>query len=160
MELLLLPLSAIIYEDFKYRAIHWWWIVSIAILGILLREVSVYGILLNLLFISLQLFTVTIYFSIKQKEFINIMNNLLGLGDILFFISMAFWFSPLDFIHFNIYSMIFALIGTKFLKSTTNDENLSLTIPLAGWMAIFVIIQLVLNWSIHYNILSKWQMIH
>jgi hypothetical protein len=155
--LLLIPFIAIVYEDFKYRAIHWWWVASIAVLGFGLGKVSLKILFLNTGFIVVQLLMVSVYFSMKNRKFINITHNFLGWGDILFFLSMAFWLSPLDFIHFNLYALLFTLIGFIIVNNITHTPII--TVPLAGWMSIFGIIYFALDWFIGYNILEKWRLI-
>lgn len=155
--LLLCSLFFIIYEDFKYRAIHWWWLVIIAFSGYWIGHISVNYIALNILFIAIQLLSVSLYFSLKHRKFLNITNDYLGLGDILFFISLTFYFTPLEFIHFHIYSLIFTLIASVLIKVCVKLQIN--TIPLAGWMAIFLCICLGIKELNHYNILVKWRLI-
>ena len=134
--LLLIPLIAIVYEDFKYRAIHWWWVVAIAVIGFFLREANFKMTLLNMCFVLIQFVGVSLYFSIKHRQFINVTTSFLGWGDIAFFLAVSFCFNPIEFIHFHIYSMIFTLIG--FIIFQNKIKSQFTTIPLAGWMSIFL----------------------
>jgi hypothetical protein len=154
---LLIPLIAIIYEDFKYRAIHWWWLITISVMSFFLKDVYLNVVILNLSFICIQLLGVTLYFSIKHGRFINLTNSFIGIGDILFFLSISFCLNPLEFIHFHIYSMIFALIGYTILKKIIEPKYT--TIPLAGWMSIFLSICVIIDWLLDYKILEKWRLI-
>lgn len=66
------------------------------------------------------------------------MNSILGLGDILFIIIMAFAFSWTSFILFYIAGLIFALfIWIIRILLTRNSQGF---IPLAGLLAIYMII--------------------
>jgi len=113
MEFLLItiPLLFIIYEDFKYRAIHWIWLVVFIGLIIGLLPIEPITVLVNLALIGFQLLGLTLYFSLKEKKFINIVNQFLGIGDILFFIPLCFLFTPENLIWFFVCSLIFTLLA-------------------------------------------------
>ena len=146
--LLVLCLLPIVYEDFRYRAIHWIWLVLFA--GVLLigGPVESKTILSNFVFIGLQLFLLTLYFSIKHRKWINITKDYLGIGDILFFIPLCLLFSPDGLILFFVGSLLLSLIGTL-LFVLLKKTSLS-TIPLAGCMSIPLII--ILCTAFTYNI--------
>lgn len=159
MILVLIPLAFIIYEDFKYRAIHWWWLVFITLLGIYGMQISLKSVCYNILFIISQILIINTYFSIKHKEIINITNTYLGLGDILFFISIAFYFMPVDYIHFHIYALVFTLLISSISIYTQPLNGKLKTIPLAGYMSIFFCLYLILKSLKLYDIISEWKLI-
>jgi len=113
---LILPVLPVIYEDFKYRAIHWIWIASLLLLVLWIYPINWTYSGLNLLFLGLQLALLSIYFSIKNRKWINLFKEYLGIGDVVFFIPLCFIFSPVNQILFFIITLIFSLIG--FLNST------------------------------------------
>ena len=119
--LLLLPISLIplIYEDFKYRAIHWFWLVLFLFIVLLTNSFDINNVVLNFMFIMLKLTGVTLYFSIKNRRFVNIINQYLGIGDILFFIPLLFLFSPFNFLAFFILSLTASIIGFGII----NDQD-------------------------------------
>lgn len=98
---------------------------------------------LNIGFIVLQLGMLSIYFSVKNKKWLNIADKYLGWGDILFFICIAFLFSPLNYVAFYIISLVFTILLVflqKALKLSNNKE-----IPLAGIQSFLLIILLFLS---------------
>jgi hypothetical protein len=144
----LLCLLLIAWQDFKWRAVSWIWIV-LAFIGfvfIAIQQIDVKleikYLLINNSFISIQLIILTLYMSLKNKKIINIVNQYLGLGDILFFVVMAAAFSPIHFILFYLASTVITLLGYVIYKlvKKTNAE-----IPLAGSMATLLSILMLLN---------------
>jgi hypothetical protein len=142
---LLLLLFVTAYQDFKYRAIWWGLIplltIAIGVLGF--QELGHYlwrFWLVNGLFFGLQLLVLTIYFSLKSKQVINITNRQLGLGDILFFIPLSALFSLRNLIVFLLFVLLTAII-TAFLLPKHRQN-----IPLAGIFSVGLIIVLGLEW--------------
>lgn len=138
--LILLLLSIIVYQDFRYRAISW------ATLPLLFAAFTANSILatdfnsflqsflFNIGFIIFQLVAVTAYFSLKNRAITNITSKHIGWGDILFFTVAAAAFSPVNFIVFYLLSLISILIiaiAYRLIK-----RNSATTIPLAGGMAL------------------------
>jgi hypothetical protein len=141
----LLLLLIIIYQDFKNRTIWWGLIplltVVIAIIGFHTINHYLWRIwLVNGLFFSLQLLVLTIYFSVKNKQLINITNKQLGLGDILFFIPLSGFFSLSKLIPFLIIILLGSIIAVLILPK--HRQN----IPLAGVIAVGLIVVLILEW--------------
>jgi hypothetical protein len=148
--LILFSLILIVFQDFKQRQISWFLIplsfAGFAYKASLYKDSSIADFLLNTGFILLQLICITIYFSIKNKKFLNIIDTHLGLGDILFFVVICTVFSPLNFIAFYMISMISTLLAiiayNLFSSRQTKD------IPLAGAMAGALIILMITTWAI------------
>ncbi len=124
-------------EDFKHRAVSIWLFILLFVLQLahntLFRPDWYLHSIVNIGFIVIQLILGMLYFSIKNGKLVNITTNLLGLGDILFFIWMATAFNTLNFVVFYFASLVIILIlfGLIKFKSTT-------TIPLAGCQAMGV----------------------
>ncbi len=142
--LIFFSLIVIVFQDFKQRQISWF-LIPLALTGVLIRSMTsennnLNNFLFNITFISVQLVLLTIYFSIKNKKFLNIIDTCLGLGDVLFFVVVSAFFSPLNFIVFYVCSMILTLTGiivyNLLSKKRTKD------IPLAGAMAVVLIVLL------------------
>lgn len=148
--LYILCLIPVIYEDFKYRAIHWIWIALLIILALLFHPVENKVILNNLIFIFVQLGLLSIYFSIKHRKLINITKDYLGIGDILFFIPLCLLFSNEGLILFFISSLTISLLFFLFWMLITKKENQ--TIPLAGSMSLILIIILLISSIFNYPI--------
>lgn len=141
--LIIIPLFFIIYEDFKYRAIHWIWLVIFTGLIIGFCPLKLNFIFANLILISFQLLGLTIYFSLKSRKLINITNRFLGIGDILFFLPLCLIFTPENLIWFFISSLIFTLLAFLFQQFFFSPKKN--TIPLAAWMSIALIIVFALS---------------
>lgn len=146
-------LTLITIQDFKEKAIVWYLLPIIVFLSFLLgiQNVSylvlIKNFLINLLFILIQLILLFFYFVIKNKKIIKIINNYIGLGDILFLISICILFSPINFFLFYLFSLILILFISFITKYFI--KNVSTMIPLAGYMACFLI--LILSSTFFYN---------
>jgi len=144
-----LPLLGIIYEDFKFRAIHWYWLVLILMIGFWHFDFHLEQSLINLSLLLIQFLVLTCYFSFKEKKWINITDKYLGLGDLLFFIPLALFFSPVNFLLFFVGSIIGTLMLMLCLKIVT--KQILETIPLAGFQSIFLLLWLWIGWSNEYS---------
>jgi hypothetical protein len=140
---LLLLLGFVAWQDYKYRGISW--MVFPLMLGIVVADVwfgskwesiFIYW-LANLSFVVLMLVGVTFYFSVKNKRLVNIADTYLGWGDILFFIFLALFFSPLNFMIFLIISLLFVLILVLVYKKIAQN------IPLAGIQSTLLLLVLL-----------------
>jgi len=95
-------------------------------------------------FIVLQLLFLTLYFSVRNRKFVNITSGLLGMGDILFLLSTAFYLSTLNFLFFYIVSLIGALLLWLTLQSLSTKKNKY--IPLAGFQSLIFMLFLACDW--------------
>ncbi len=145
MELLYIAIAAvmvaIVYQDFKYRAIAWWWIPLLLVLlgskGLLTYEATVWGksTAMNLGFTLVQLLGVTAYFSLKEQRWVNIIDRYLGLGDVLFFTVVCLAFPPMHFVWWFLTGIVATIVGygTYLLLHKSGRKE----VPLAGAMAIW-----------------------
>ena len=101
-------------------------------------------ILTNIGFIVVQLIFVSVYFSIKNKRLTNITLQYLGLGDILFLLSISFYLSVLNFLLFYIISLVTILIGWLIWQTASSKKDKE--IPLAGLQAIIFMLFLAVDW--------------
>lgn len=136
-------LGSIVYQDFKNRS------VDIFSLGLFILLSLAFSIIQNtfvgtlkmaslpLIFIGFQILILTLFFSIKEKKIVSIIDTKLGLGDIVFWLGLAFHFSLIHFIVFFVFSLTFTLIISVAKKLET--------IPLAGGQGIFLILFLISN---------------
>lgn len=149
--LLFFALLAVFFQDRRYRAVYWWMYPILTILLLFLKNEHITWPLIledglyNLVFIGLQLFVLSLYFSFKNKKLINITQGYIGWGDILFFVALAFYLSPFNFAVFYLSSLIviifFLIISGKY-KSDTSYQ-----IPLAGWQSVLFLLMLLLQWQ-------------
>lgn len=153
---LIITLSGIAYQDLKYREVTWILFPSVAIIGILisLQSTTVLNIFqhwcINFLFLLLQYLLAK--FAINLKNRTKKKDIVLGLGDILFLLSSAFFFSVSDFIKFYILSLLFSLVIFLLIIRPLDLPNNGNTIPLAGLQSIFMIILFVLQHFMKINL--------
>jgi len=149
--LTLIILLLIFLQDTRDRSVYWFLfpLLAVTLIGIRLLKHLVLSefeqsILINIGFIVLQLLILTIYFSIKSKKWINITNQLLGLGDILFLLSIAFYLSVLNFLFFYIVSLVVVLLLWIAWQAISAKKNKF--IPLAGFQSLILILFLASDW--------------
>jgi len=111
----ILPLFSIAYQDFKQRAISWYW--PLVLFGVsALSGWNLYGsemlkhLVFNLVFLLILFSIVTLYFSVKAKKITNIFDVFIGWGDVVFLLALVPFFHPLDFVLFYTFSTILSLI--------------------------------------------------
>lgn len=98
----------------------------------------------NIAFFVAQLVLVTIYFSVRNRKWTNITAELLGLGDVLFILSIAFYLSIFNFLFFYIASLIVVLVC--WLVWQLASPLKSRHIPLAGLQALLFALFLLGDW--------------
>lgn len=151
---LLTSLLVVFYQDLKFRAVYWWLFPVLAIGSYFYssKTISIHEWKINFLFIGLQLLGVYLYFCLKNKALVSLKNIELGLGDILMFLVLALWFTPINFILFfisSLFSITLIMLLFRLNKSTC--------IPLAGIQAALLVILIVLNESCCQSIFhSNW----
>ncbi|MDC8005225.1 hypothetical protein POV27_14280 [Aureisphaera galaxeae] len=142
-------LSLIFYQDQKERQVWFFLFPLFALLGTTLFYMNtnsttyLYAILINLLIVGMLLLVLFILSRWVWNK--KSLKEALGLGDILFFVGFAVSFPTVSFINFFAFSMIFALVIHRLLlkwKSLTHA-----TVPLAGWMSLFLIMIYAAHWA-------------
>ncbi len=134
---ILLAFSLIFIQDYKDRRVYWFLypIVGILALAIQLQlnatTIVIMNAAFNLAFIVLIITFCYLYTLIKLKK--SFLQSVLGLGDILFFMAIAFSFSIATFLVLFVFSLIFSLLMHTLLKHRQKET----TVPLAGYMALF-----------------------
>ena len=146
-----LILSVFVYQDFKYRHINGWFLIPLTIIllinGIQTTQDKNFlfsNMVLNLIFLVIQFFLLGFYFFVKERN-INIVNNKLGIGDILLFLILCISFSFKNYIIFYIITLIFSLVISMIMIKRNKDY----TIPLAGYTSLMWIFWLI------YSTISK-----
>ncbi len=89
----------------------------------------------NIGFVVINIIGVTLYFSFKNKSFVNPVDSMIGLGDILFFVAITPLFNLKSYILFFIVGMLFSLV----IHIIVNAFKKQKTVPLAGYLALFLI---------------------
>lgn len=100
-------------------------------------------LLLNLIVIVIKLGILTIVLSMRRHRIVRIWDGLLGTGDILFFIVIAFYLSILNFIVFDVVSQVLIVLIWQIYKIYLKQ---SVSVPLAGIQAFFLILILAGDW--------------
>lgn len=141
--ILLFCLIILFIQDWKYRKIHLVLPLVIFAVSFFLIPVKKYDlaeiVLYNTIFFIITLGILTLYMSLKSKKFLNPFLHYFGLGDLLFYISIAPLFILKNYILFFILSLLFAILLQLGLKKFMKEN----TVPLAGFSALFLIIVLL-----------------
>ena len=144
--LLLVTACCIFYQDLTTRSVLWYLFPLTALLGLVNNYVQTSSWMytlancgINAVFVLLQFVLLKTFYFLKARERA-IVNARIGLGDILFLLASCCFFSPLNFLLFYCTSLLFALlIHLLWLQLVSRTIP---SIPLAGWMAVFLLIYL------------------
>lgn len=138
MKLLLLGVfSLIFFQDYKDRTVYWFLYPIMGILVLVLQiqtipiDVALINSSFNLSFIIFLLGFCYLYARIKLKK--SLLQSVLGLGDVLFFVGIAFSFSIVSFLVLFVFSLVFSLLLHLVLQHKQKEQ----TVPLAGYMSLF-----------------------
>jgi hypothetical protein len=135
--LLLSVFSLILYQDCKDRKVYWFLYPLTGVLALVLqlKALPFYAVLINagfnLLFVAVLLLVCYLYASFKLKK--NLLKEVFGLGDVLFFLFIAFSFSIVSFFILFVFSLLFSLLLHFILRRGQTEK----TVPLAGYMSLF-----------------------
>ncbi|WP_121810195.1 hypothetical protein [Mucilaginibacter kameinonensis] len=151
-------LGALAVQDFKSRSVYWFWTPIMIFIFVGLNRARIsdlngywLAVFCNLGFITLQLVILTCIFSLKKRRLINITEQMLGWGDILFLVSIAFYLSVLNFIFFYVISLIGVLLCWWLWHLISGGRHRF--IPLAGFYAVFLFFLLAGDWfRFHINV--------
>ncbi|HEY9196123.1 MAG TPA: hypothetical protein VIM77_07650 [Mucilaginibacter sp.] len=161
----------IFVQDMRTRTVHWLLFPFTGLLLLLLRwqAAGLWSqvwppVFINICFVTLQLTLLSLYFSARNKRWINITQSMLGLGDILFLFVLTFYLSVFNFIAFYLVSLPVVLLLWLFVRklSRTNAAQ----IPLAGFQSLLFIVFLASDWWVFHlkvtddqwliQILNRW----
>lgn len=146
-------MALIAWEDIRKQAFNTVWpLLVIAAFTVNIIAIKAPGfqwvyLPINMLFFVVNLGGVTLWFSIKNRKPVNILEQYLGLGDILIFLVLCFAFSPINLMVFFFISVFMAAI-TGIVISWIKGKMQTLLIskvPLAGLLAVFYLVALGLN---------------
>jgi Flp pilus assembly protein protease CpaA len=150
LRILVLSLLALVWmQDLRYRAVSWV-IFPLLLLGVAaLRLLSGEpladawpAVVVNSGILLMILLLLTLYVLIKYRKLVNITDQYLGSGDILFFGVTAFALSILNFLFF----LVTSLICTGLLQLVWWAVNKNKHVPLAGLQALFLLFFLSSDW--------------
>lgn len=140
---------SIFWQDFRDRAVSWilFPILFILVIGQLLLNnqdinILIFKVMINLLILIFLASGIVFYFSLKGKKLNQILNKMIGLGDILLLLAITPFFNPFYYCLFIISGSIISLIGNIIFDKLKKEE--SINVPLAGNLALIFSILLVL----------------
>ncbi len=146
-------LLLIFYQDYKSREVYWF---LFPFLGMLLSVLFFlnshsYFVLLSMLFnsmlVSMIILILYLYTRFISKK--NFLDHSFGLGDILFFYAFCLGFPSLTFIVLFTFSILFTTSLYFILKKDKKNK----TVPLAGFMSLFLVFIFGISLIIEYPIL-------
>lgn len=135
---IILVFTLITWQDFKERLVYLFCYPLVGILGFfnqksfLELDTIIINSLVNLSLIATVLLILWVYCKIILKK--RLVNQSMGMGDVLFFMALAFCFSIISFYVLFVFSLFFSLLMHFLLKKSYKEHT---TIPLAGYMALF-----------------------
>lgn len=142
--LICLVLLIIVFQDFKYRAVHWimfplLWILLVidSVISLKLRD-YISGTAINLLIIFIQVLILYTYYLLQGKNLKLIESRIMGAGDVLFIFIMAFAFTWTSFMFYYIAGLLFALLAWLIFRKLFKEQTG--LVPLAGLLALYMII--------------------
>ena len=137
----------IAWQDFKFRAVYWWlFVMLLAALAAAKYNQESWQVLqhdftINVIFLSMQILFLQIYFSLKQCKIINLFKGYFGLGDLFFLVAIAAYFSFFNYLLFYLGSLLMVIIVNTALCYTAKSHDKK--IPLAGEQAILLALLLI-----------------
>lgn len=152
--LLSINLLVLAWQDFKGRFVNIYWLGISAVLLIIYSltsnqwKIALTYTIINELILTIQIIVVWAYFSLKQMKIVALCRDYLGLGDILFMLILGIGFHPVYFVIFLLISCLIALLvyGSLFYL-----QKKTITIPLAGILAMGYAIVLTCQLSNLFN---------
>lgn len=150
---LIVVLILVFFQDFKNRTIHVGLPIAVFLLSVFINYISsdlkLDVIAYNIAFISINIIGLVLYFSFKNKKFINPIDRFIGLGDIVFFLAITPLFNLKVFMIFFIFGLLFSLLIHMVFVFFKQKK----TIPLAGYFSLFFIINVIMKDIFKINIL-------
>jgi hypothetical protein len=135
-------LLLVFFQDLKSRTIHLALPIAIFLLSLFINylslDMSFDVISYNVVFILINVIGLSIYFSFKNKVLVNPIDTYIGLGDIIFFLALTPLLHFKPFILFFVIGLFFSLL-IHFVFLLFKPVQ---TIPLAGYLSLFLIINI------------------
>jgi hypothetical protein len=139
--LVIIAVSSLIifYTDLKSRYINALWVLVLgAAIGLFTlanyRGDFLRNSLINLGFLLLLLFLLKMYFSIRNKRFVKIINRYIGVGDLMLFVALSIGYNLNNFIVILILGCLLSLFYYSLLTFLLRKKIIR--IPLAGILAM------------------------
>lgn len=135
-------------QDIRSRQISLWPVLLLLLVGFVFRIHLPLAILmtdfgLNVAFVALLIGILIVYFRLRGKK--QVLDHLIGWGDILFLIAAGAWFSLEYYLLFYALSVLLALTLSLLYFAIKRIDAASYPIPLAAYLATGgIVLQLVL----------------
>ncbi|WP_257667136.1 hypothetical protein [Parapedobacter tibetensis] len=141
-------LAVVVWQDFRQRTVYALAFPLLAVLVIIhamwLGVFSFTTVAINLAIIALQLGLLNLIMYWRRKKWLMQGEQLMGWGDIAFFIVLALCFSTVNFILFYVISLLIVLLGALFAKAIGHQVKY---IPLAGGQAALLAMVLLADYT-------------
>lgn len=137
----------IAFQDIKQREVWNYHFILLGALGTFLfytNSLSIEFYLLSVLVNVLLVLLILILTKISMKLIFKKENNYLGLGDVFFFFAFALSFPTLTFSNFFVFAILFTLVLHLLVKKRYKSNFK--TIPLAGFMSLFLFCMYIAHW--------------
>lgn len=158
LKLILIVLFFLIFkQDYKDRMVSWVLYLSIGITNLILQllfiswQSVIANSSFNIGFISLLILIMYFYSKLIKRQ--PLINHSIGVGDIFLFYSLCFLFPIITFMILFIFSLVFSLLLHFLLKKKYNQHN---SVPLAGYMALFYSVVLLLSFFTNNTLLYQY----
>lgn len=151
-----LILLIIAIQDLRHRKISWI-LIPLLLIGfgskaILSQGFHEAGILFlkNLGFLAIQFLALFVFYLLKERKAVNLVNHKIGVGDVLFFIAICPAFSLLNFLFFYLSGIILTLTG--YLLFRLLSKNSSAEVPLAGCLSFILMLFIIFQYlTFHFD---------
>ena len=143
-------LLAMLVQDWRWRGIQWplFPLLTMLLAASHLTMVPLVTVLTdtatNVLLLSLQ---IALLIGYVRLRFHTSLFHHLGIGDILYWLACAVYFSPVMFLLYHLTSLLASLIAHLILRRRTS-ATVSARIPLAGFQAASLLLLLILFWLV------------
>ena len=150
VSILFISFGLMVFQDIKYRHIHIGLpiLVFAASVYVYRNSISIWEVLNTAFFILINFVAITMYFSIKNSKFQNPFKRYIGIGDLLFLIAVIPLFSFRNYVLFFISGMIVSLLLYVVFQNRSSQK----TIPLAGYLSLYIILLMITNLFVSINI--------
>jgi len=155
----IISLIVLFIQDIRQREVSFYFLLTsfllVFVLG-LTSNINIVDLGINALFIILQIAFLFAYLYFTGRDPMLLLKDFLGLGDILFWLVPALYFKPVEFV---LYSLVCYLVIVLVYAIIFIFRKKSTTIPLAGFMALFMALYMVVSWQdgdLIINFVSKY----
>lgn len=155
---LYLILALIAYQDIKERKVSV--LLMMALLSVVLIKnciliglpVKPIELSLNITLLLIMFFYLKLYYFIKEKKLVKVINHKIGIGDWAFLLIISFLLPFINYYLFIFSGFIISLLAFKII--TKFNSTFNKTVPLAGFFSIEFIIMLIVEDLSNFQIMN------